>query len=106
MTLRTYLRVLVGLLISVAAWGQAISTLNGTVSDPQGSSVPGAKITATEVGTGLKRDSVTNAEGLYVLSSLRPAQYELTAEAPGFRQFRQTGITLQANDNVTLNIKL
>jgi hypothetical protein len=106
MTLSTYLRVSVGLLISVAAWGQGISTLNGTVSDPQGAAVPGAKITVTEVDTGLKRDSVTNAEGLYVLSSLRPTQYELTAEAPGFRQFKQTGITLQANDNVTLNVKL
>jgi carboxypeptidase family protein len=101
-----YIRILVALLFCVAAWGQGISTLNGTVSDPSGAAIPGVKITATEVDTGLAREAVSNAEGQYVLSSLRPSRYELTADAPGFRQFKQTGITLQANDNVTLNVKL
>jgi hypothetical protein len=88
------------------AWGQGISTLNGTISDPSGATIAGVKITVTEVDTGLAREAVSNAEGLYVLSSLRPTRYELTVDAPGFRQFKQTGITLQANDNATINVKL
>jgi hypothetical protein len=102
----TSVKVLVTLSFCVSAWCQGISTLNGTVTDASGAAVSGAKITATEVDTGLTRDAITNAEGLYVLNSLRPTRYQLTADAPGFRQFKQTGITLQANDNVTVNVKL
>src|SRR5215469_4059482 len=103
---RRSIEVLVTLLSCVAVWGQGISTLNGTVTDPTGAAIPGVKIIATEVDTGLTRETVSTAEGLYVLNSLRPTRYELSAEAPGFRQFKQTGITLQANDTVTINMKL
>src|SRR2546425_6612477 len=89
-----------------AAWGQGLSTLNGTVADSSGAVVVGAKITVTEVDTGLPRETMSNAEGLYVLSSLRPTRYALIVEAPGFRRFSQSGITLQANDTATLNVKL
>ena len=103
---RASMLVVFTLLSCVAAWGQGISTLNGTVTDPTGAAVPGVRIIATEVDTGLTRETVSTEEGLYVLNSLRPTRYELTAEAPGFRQFKQTGITLQANDTVTINVKL
>ena len=98
--------VLIVTLFCGLGWSQAISTLNGTVTDPTGATIPGARIIATEVDTGLTRETVSNSEGLYVLNSLRPTRYELAAEAPGFRQFRQTGITLQTDDTVTINIKL
>ena len=106
MALRTSLTILAASLFCVAAWGQGISSVSGTVTDPTGAAVPGAKITATEVDTGLTRETVSSADGLYVLSSLRPTAYQLAAEAPGFRQFKQTGIILQADDTATINIKL
>lgn len=102
----TSIKVVFTLLFCASVRGQGISTLNGTVTDPTGAAVPGVKITAIEVDTRLTRGAISNAEGLYVLSSLRPTRYELTVDAPGFRQFKQTGITLQANDNVTVNVKL
>lgn len=89
-----------------AAWSQGISTINGTVADSSGAVIVGAKIMITEVDTGLSRESVSNAEGVYVISSLRPTRYALKAEAPGFRGFSQSGITLQANDTATLNVRL
>jgi len=99
-------RVLVGLTFSVAAWAQGLSTINGSVADPSGSVIPAAKITVIEVETSLPRKAVTNAEGNFVISSLRPTHYRMIVEAPGFRTFNQTGITLLADDSITFNVKL
>src|SRR5712691_1236235 len=85
---------------------QGFSTINGVITDSSGALVAGAKIAVTEVDTGLTRETVSNSEGLYVLSSLRPARYALTVEAPGFRRFSQSGLTLQTNDTTTINVKL
>src|ERR1700747_1498631 len=67
-----------------AALSQGLSTINGAIADASGALVAGAKITVTEVDTGLSRETVSDSEGLYVLSSLRPSRYALTVEAPGF----------------------
>ena len=99
-------RVLIGLTFSVAAWAQGLSTINGSVADPSGSVIPAAKITVIEVETSLPRKAVTNAEGNFVISSLRPTHYRMIVEAPGFRTFNQTGITLLADDSITFNVKL
>ena len=106
MATRTSLTILAASLFCVAAWGQGISSVNGTITDPSGAVIPGVRITATEVDTGLTRETVTSADGLYVLSALRPTSYTLTAAVQGFRQFNQTGLTLQADATVTINIKL
>src|SRR6185436_19545809 len=92
--------------IPVIAYGQGVSSINGTVTDPSGAVIPGAKITVTEVDTSLTRTMVSSADGLYVISSLRPTRYTLRVEAAGFKNVTQTGITLLANDNVTINLKL
>jgi hypothetical protein len=86
--------------------GQGLSTLNGTVTDPSGAIVPGAAVTATELDTSLARSTATNTDGLFVISGLRPTRYALRVEGRGFRRFTQTGILLEANDTVTVNVKL
>jgi hypothetical protein len=42
-----------------------------------GAVIAGAKITATQITTGIKRDAVSNEEGLYVFSNMAPGDYEL-----------------------------
>jgi carboxypeptidase family protein len=92
--------------MTAVAWAQGSSTINGTVADPSGAVVPGAKITVVEVETHLSREAITNSEGFFVLSSLRPTRYRMTVEASGFRTFNQTGITLLADDSITISVKL
>jgi len=103
-------RLLIGTVIALGLtaelWAQGSSTINGSVADPSGAVVPSAKITVVEVDTHLSREAVTNTEGLYVLSALRPTRYTMTVEASGFRTFNQTGIVLLADGTVTLNVKL
>jgi len=103
---KTHFKVLAILLFCTTAWTQGISTINGSITDASGAVVPGARIVATEIETGLVRDTLSNADGFYVLTSLRPSRYTLTVDARGFSQFKQTGLLLQAGDIITLNAKL
>jgi hypothetical protein len=87
-------------------FGQQAGQIVGVVTDSTGGVVPGATVKATEALTGFVRTIMTGTDGQYVLPSLRPTQYEVTAEATGFRTFRRTGIELAVNQSLTLNITL
>src|SRR5947207_581358 len=53
-----------------AAQQAATATLSGRIVDPNGAVLCGAQITATQKSTGVKRETKTNDEGLYVLTNL------------------------------------
>jgi len=78
----------------------------GTVVDPSGAAVAGAQVTATHTGTGFNSVAVTNSSGEYVLPSLPPAVYNISVSSSGFSSFVQSGITLQADQALTVNAAL
>src|SRR5262252_6564877 len=99
----------IGALLSLfVLWGpvraQSLGSLVGAVTDPAGAAIANAKVTATEVGTGFSRTATTDSEGRYALASLRPAQYDIVVEATGFTTFAQKGVTLLANQTLTVNV--
>src|SRR5215831_5374748 len=100
------LLLLVPLLFPVISLAQGLGSLVGTVTDPSGSTVASAAIKVTAAGTGLSRTSTTNAEGLFLVPSLRPSTYDVIIEARGFATYRQNGITLLADQTLTLNARL
>src|SRR5256885_15295181 len=57
----------------------------GTVTDPSGAVVVGAKITLLQVQTGIKRTDVTSSSGDYAFPLLDPGEYTVTVEAKGFK---------------------
>src|SRR6185369_8122892 len=69
---------------SVLAQQAARATLTGIVTDPNGAAVPGVKVTATLEAAGIRRETMSNNEGLYVLTDLAPGEYELRVEGRGF----------------------
>jgi len=85
------------------AWGQATAQISGTVRDPSGAVLPGVEITATQTETGIARTTVTNETGFYVLASLPLGPYRLEAALTGFRTFVQSGIVLQVNSNPVID---
>src|SRR4051794_10451926 len=93
-------------LFSLSANAQGLSTIIGTVTDPSGGLVPGAKVTILQQTTGLSRTFTTDAQGEYVFPSLRPSTYTLTVEAAGFNGYRQANIEVLADQNATVNVKL
>jgi hypothetical protein len=81
-------------------------SIQGTVSDPSGAVMPGATISATNVGTGVKTTRQTTAAGRYILSPLPPGEYNVTAGAPGFQTVVQQHVIVDALSEVSLDLAL
>jgi Carboxypeptidase regulatory-like domain/TonB dependent receptor len=87
--------------------GQAITaTLSGTVTDPTGQAVSGAKVTLSNSDRGFTRSYSTDDNGSYTFTLLPPAAYKLEIEAPGFKHYVQDGISLAAGQAANQNISL
>ncbi len=85
----------------------ANATLTGTISDPHGAVISGASITATQKTTGVRRETVSNDDGLYVLSNMAPGEYDLRVEAKGFStKVSKTAVSLKVGQTVTQNVPL
>ena len=88
-----------GTLGTIQLFGQSQAfnaTLSGSVLDPTGESISGAKLTLTNPERGFIRTYTTDDTGLYSFALLPPASYNLEVEASGFKHYRQAGITLAA----------
>jgi len=76
--------------------------ITGVVSDPSGSVIPGATVTAVSEGTSLTRKAVSNTEGEYSLVNLPIGTYTLTFTRDGFAPEKFPGIVVQADRTVML----
>jgi hypothetical protein len=85
---------------------QGYGTIRGSVSDPSGAVVPAATVVATQTQSNAETRAVTDRDGHFVFPTLLPAPYSLSVSAPGFEAYSATGITLQADQALTLNIQL
>jgi hypothetical protein len=96
--------VVLAVFASLAA-AQSNSQLNGSVTDPSGATISGAKIVLTDTGTGLQRTTTSNSAGLYQFLDVPPGNYKLEAEASGFSLYLAAKVTLVVNTPSTINIK-
>ncbi len=94
------------LALSISAWGQATTTLVGTVTDPSGGTIPQAKVTLTNQGTSVARTTTTTTAGAYSFPSVLPGTYSLSVTARGFRTYVREGISLQVNLPATVNVQM
>jgi hypothetical protein len=85
---------------------QDSATITGTVSDPQGALVPGAKVDVVQVDTGAKFRATTNESGNYIAPGLAVGRYEIRVEQVGFKKFVRSGLTLQVGQNARVDIRL
>jgi outer membrane receptor protein involved in Fe transport len=82
-------------------------TILGTVTDPSGAVLAHAKVTATNQDTGFTRNADTLDDGSFLIPLLPIGpRYQVTAERAGFKGFSQTGVELQLNQNVRIEIRL
>jgi hypothetical protein len=80
--------------------------ISGTVVDPQGAVVPGAKVTATNQATGVGRSVVTTSTGNYVIPNLTPGTYDVSVNSKGFAPGTTKNIALNLGDQRDLGFKL
>jgi hypothetical protein len=81
-------------------------TISGTVTDASGAVVPGATVKVTSANTHAVITLATNAEGVYVASSLNPGTYTIQAEAAGFKTAISKDIVVEVGANPRVNLTL
>jgi hypothetical protein len=83
-----------------------LGSLRGTVSDPSGAAVPGAKATLRSVDQSDVHTAVGDGTGTFVFENLNPGRYVLTVEHVGFAAANVNGIVLDARQNLRMPVSL
>jgi hypothetical protein len=100
---------LVGIVVlaSAAMYAQtSTGSLSGSVTDPNGAVVPGAKVTATSTTTGGKLEMMTTDAGLYVFPAVPVSTYNITVEKTGFKKLNRTNIEIRIAQRQDLDLRL
>src|SRR5579871_1846792 len=82
------------------------ASISGTVKDPSGAALVGVTVTATNTGTDLKQTQTTNGQGFYSFQSLPLGNYTIEARHPGFKEYIQTGLTVDVNSALVVDVSL
>jgi hypothetical protein len=82
------------------------ASIVGTVTDPAGSAVPNAKVTAVNIATNEMREFKTDSLGNFEVGNLFPGTYNVEVDASGFSKERREMIKLTSNDNVRIDVAL
>src|SRR4051794_36068094 len=91
---------------AAAANAQFKASIQGTVTDPSGAVVSGAKVTVTNQETSKSQQTTTSDEGFYRVSSLAPGTYTVTAEVAGFKKKVLENVAVHAEETQGLNLTL
>jgi hypothetical protein len=100
------LALLCGLWASRANAQAVFGSILGTVTDPQGAAVPGAKVTVTNKNKGTTQQTTTNDSGNYSVTHLIPDLYSVKVEAQGFKSTEQQSVTVQADAGSSVDLQL
>jgi hypothetical protein len=104
---RFFFLILVGLIGATVALAQLpTATILGTVKDPSGALVSGAKITARNTDTNEARTAIASTDGTYRLAALSVGNYEIRVEQTGFKSTVRGGITLTVGQEQALDFAL
>ena len=95
------------LLMCCAIRGQEFrGNLSGFIVDPAGAVIPGAMVAATEVNTGTKVQTASDAAGQYNLPFLAPGDYDIAVQSSGFKEFVRRSVHVGAGDHPVVDIAL
>ena len=107
-------RVLRGLTLAVLVWvtsvlpasAQADGRFAGTVLDSSGAFVPGATVTVKNEKTGEERTATSSAQGIYVVTNLKPSNYTIRVKSGDFAPLEYTGMQLLAGQEFHVDLEL
>ena len=103
-----FLLVIVAILsLTPGLWAQKdTGTIAGTVTDPSGAVLAGAKVVVTDVDRGGAFTTTTNQSGDYVASPLKVGRYTVTVEHSGFKRAISQPVSLDVQQRAVVNVKL
>lgn len=80
--------------------------ISGTVTDPSGAPIPGAKITVTETRTSTKNQAVSDNSGKYNVLFLLSGDYDIAVQSQGFKDYIRKALHIGAGDHPVIDVKL
>ncbi|HEX4650585.1 MAG TPA: carboxypeptidase-like regulatory domain-containing protein [Granulicella sp.] len=90
-----------------SAWAQqAAGSITGTVTDPSGSALPNATVTATDVDRGTTWTTKTSSAGLYSFPQISVGNIEVRVNAPGFSRQTHTSFSLVVDQVARVDFKM
>lgn len=93
--------------ISSALFSQTTSTeILGNISDPSGAIIPNAKVKLRRIATGQVREAASNSEGNYSFPLIEIGEYNITAEATGFKTQERRRVTVELQQKARLDFKM
>ena len=102
-----FLAIALGAIFATTVFAQTdTAVLFGVVKDPSASPMAGAQVTIRNSATGAQRELATDSRGLYYVTTLPPGPYEVTVEAQGFKQYRNTGVDMQVAQVARLDVMM
>ena len=81
-------------------------TISRTVTDANGSVIPNAETTITNVETGIGRNAITNEVGIYITPNLLPERYDVKFSATGFKTQVRTSIALNVGEEEVVDLAM
>jgi hypothetical protein len=81
-------------------------SISGTITDSSGAVVAKATVTATNAETGIQQTTKTDNKGFYSFPALPIGRYDLSVAVNAFRPYQRTGIVIDANSSLTVNVSL
>ncbi len=81
-------------------------TILGTVTDPQGAVIPGAKVLAVNTGTGIMRSTVTDGDGNYTISELPTGAYEIRVQVTGFQNATVKNVVVEVAGERRVDVEM
>ncbi len=87
-------------------WGTLGGSISGTVNDPNGLAVAGAKVTAINTATNVHQTVTTNSLGVYSFPELEVGTYEVEVEANSFRTYHHIGLVVDTDSKLRVDTPL
>src|SRR5690242_20405239 len=94
------------LMVVISSLAQDRGTVRGTVTDQSGAAVPDAVVTARNIKTCLTQITRSGVDGVYNIPYLPVGDYSVSTEKIGFRKAETTGVRVDVNSVVDLDMKL
>jgi hypothetical protein len=94
------------LIAASAGFAQVGGRITGTVKDPTGASLGGAVIAAVNATTGAKQETKSDDQGVYSFPALAVGQYNIEISSAGFTPYRRTGLAIDVNSALQVDVTL
>ena len=81
-------------------------TLEGVITDEEGSALPGVTAVVKSMDTGYEFHATTRSDGSYIISGIPPGKYEVEVRLPGFGTQKRSGLTFAVGAKIKIDFAL